>query len=396
MDKKNVLIAFGGASPEHEVSVITAHQAIAALDSADQYHIIPLYISKSGQWFTGDVLLELNHFKDLKKTESAAIPCTLSQNSFGMPVLLEKKKSWLPGQPKETPLHVALAAFHGSSGENGAFQGVCEMYRLPCTGSGVLGSSIGMDKVAAKTICKAHQIPVVDSVDFFEKSWVHDKNKWIKKIEGLSYPVIIKPVHLGSSIGVEIAENRENLIKGIEAAFKFDHHLMVEKLISPLMEINCSVLGTTEQARTSVCERPKGVKEILTFQDKYLSDESNKGMASADRVIPADIPKSLSDEIQKCSLQVFRLLNCSGLARLDFLVRPDTKTFYFNEINTIPGSFSFYLWKESGTGFQELLLEMIDIAFTEARQKSRRVQSYETNLLSTKAVKGIKGLKGTK
>lgn len=396
MEKKNVLIAFGGASPEHEVSVITAHQAIAELKNREEYRLIPLYVSKSGKWFTGEPLMELSNFEDLKKIEAAATPCTFSQNEYGLTVLLEKKKGWLPGKPKETPLHVAVAAFHGSSGENGAFQGVCEMFRLPCTGSGVMGSAIGMDKVTSKTICKAHNIPVVEGVDFFEKEWVDSRAEWIGKIETLGYPVIVKPVHLGSSIGVQIAESREELIHSVEVAFKYDHHLLIEELVKPLMEINCSVLGSSEEVMTSVCERPVGAQELLTFQDKYLSDEGGKGMASAERVIPADIPESLSESIRDCSATIFKLLNCGGLARLDFLVKSGTETFYFNEINTIPGSFSFYLWKESGLGFRELLIKLIDLALEGAQQKNRRIQSYETNLLSTKAVKGIKGLKGTK
>lgn len=396
MDKKNLLIAFGGASPEHEVSVITAHQAIAALDQSEEYRLIPLYISKSGKWFTGELLMDLSQFEDLKNIEASAAPCTISQNEFGQAVLLEKKRGWLPGQPKEIPLHVALAAFHGSSGENGAFQGLCEVFRLPCTGSGVMGSSIGMDKVTSKALCKAHGIPVVNGVHFFEKQWVDSRAEWIEKIEALGYPLIVKPVHLGSSIGVQIAEIREELIHGVETAFKYDHHLLVEKLVKPLMEINCSVFGNSEEVTTSVCERPVSARELLTFQDKYLSDERGKGMASAERIIPADIPESLSDSIRNCSAEVFRLLNCSGLARLDFLLNPGTETFYFNEINTIPGSFSFYLWKESGLEFRELLIKMITLALEEAQQKNRRIQSYDTNLLSTKAVKGIKGLKGTK
>lgn len=394
--KKTILVAFGGASPEHEVSVITAHQAIAALNDAEPYKVIPLYISKSGRWLTGENLLDLQQFEDLKKIESSATPCFMTQNEYGLATLLEEKKGWLPGKKKETVIHAAIAAFHGSSGENGAFQGVCEMMNLPCTGSGVLGSSIGMDKVAAKSICSAHQIPVVEGVDFYEKEWVDRESEFLQKIEHLGYPVIIKPVHLGSSIGVKIVKNRFELETGIEEAFKYDHHILVEKVVTPLIEINCSVIGSSLQSKASVCERPIGEEELLSFRDKYMSDEGSKGMASAQRVIPADIPEELALSIQEMSKKIFRILGCSGLARLDFLVNAETEQIYFNEINTIPGSFSFYLWKESGLTFQNLLFELLDLAFEEHSHKNRLIQSYETNLLSTKAVKGIKGLKGTK
>ncbi|WP_234568601.1 D-alanine--D-alanine ligase family protein [Rhodohalobacter sp. 614A] len=394
MDQKTILVAFGGASPEHEVSVITSHQAIAALQESN-YSITPLYLTKNGRWLTGETLLDLKNFEDLKKLEDSCTPCTFGQNEFGQPVLLEQKTGFF-SKPKTTPIFAVIDGFHGSKGENGAFQGACEMFNIPCTGSGVMGSAIGMDKVMAKTICRANEIPVAESVDFFEPDWVDHQSTLITKIESLEYPVIVKPVHLGSSIGVEVVMNQESLIRAVEAAFKYDDHLLVETVITPLMEINCSVLGSSRAQRTSVCERPIGKEELLSFQDKYLNDAEAKGMASADREIPAKIPDELTKAIQETSVKVFKLLSCSGLARLDFLVNEETHQFYFNEINTIPGSFSFYLWKESGISFTDLLLELIDIAVEDQNQKARRIQSYDTNLLSQKAVKGIKGLKSKK
>lgn len=394
MDQKTVVVAFGGVSPEHEVSVITAHQAIAALEESS-YQITPLYITKNGRWMTGQDLLDLKNFEDLKKLENKCTPCSFAQNEFGQPVLINQKTRFFSKQ-KSTPVYAVLDAFHGSTGENGAFQGACEMFNIPCTGSGVMGSAIGMDKVMAKTICRAQGIPVVEGVDFVEQEWIEDQPAIISEIESLEYPVIVKPVHLGSSIGVEVVKNQESLIRAVETAFKYDDHLLVEKVVTPLMEINCSVLGSSREQRTSVCERPLGKEELLSFQDKYLNDHEAKGMASADREIPADIPDELTKSIQETSVEVFKLLSCSGLARLDFLVNEETHQFYFNEINTIPGSFSFYLWKESDITFKDLLLELVDIAIEDQSQKARRIQSYDTNLLSQKAVKGIKGLKTNK
>lgn len=394
MDKKIILVAFGGASPEHEVSVLTAMQAMAALDES-QYEIKPLYITKSGRWLTGEILSDLEQYQDLKKLEDRATPCAFAQNELGQPVLQETKSGYF-GRAKTYPVYAVLTAFHGSAGENGAFQGVCETYNIPCTGSGVMGSAVGMNKVAAKTICRAHNIPVVEEVNFYETDWVENEEPIISSIENLGFPVIVKPVHLGSSIGVEIAQDRDTLQKAVETAFRYDAHLLVEKVISPLIEINCSVLGTAQKNRVSVCERPLGKEELLSFQDKYQREEGSKGMASADRIIPADISEELAKSIQKASSNIFRLLSCSGLARLDFLVDGNTDQFYFNEINTIPGSFSFYLWKESNLPFRELLQELIDIAIQQHQEKNGRVLSYKTNLLSQKAVKGIKGLKGTK
>lgn len=395
MSQKNLIVAFGGVSPEHEVSVLTALQAVAALEDSN-YTLIPLYITKSGNWLTGEGLLKLENFENLKTVTGEAIPCTFSHNDVGQPVLLELRQGWF-SKGTAHPIHALLTAFHGSDGENGSFQGICESYNIPYTGSGVLASALGMDKLRAKEICKSHDLPVVDGIGFHESEWVDDRDSLLQQAESFGYPLVVKPVHLGSSIGVEIVEGRENLIRSVETAFRYDARLLIEKAVKPLTEINCSVLGSPENNRASVCERPIGKEELLSFRDKYMRDESgSKGMASAERVIPADIDDDLTNSIQETSRTIFRLLGCSGLARLDFLVNSDTGEYFFNEINTIPGSFSFYLWKESGVEYPQLLEELIELALERNRQKNGRIQSYETNLLSEKAVKGIKGLKTTK
>jgi len=392
--EKNLIVAFGGASPEHEVSVLTAMQAISALESSP-YNIHPLYIAKNGKWLTGDYLLDLKHYEDLDKLIQQAAPCHFTHNELGQTVLSEVKTGFF-AKNEEHIVHAVLTAFHGSAGENGSFQGVCETYNIPYTGSGVMGSAVGMDKVTAKALCKSAGVLVVEGVDFFETEWVDEQDSILDKIEQLKYPVIVKPVHLGSSIGVKVCSDKETLIEAVEIAFRFDEHLLVEKAISPLTEINCSVMGSAQNCRASVCERPMGTEELLSFKDKYMRDDAAKGMASADRVIPADIPDTLASSIQETSKKVFRLFNCGGLARLDFLVESNSEKFYFNEINTIPGSFSFYLWKESGIEFDHLLQELIKIAVSTHQKKNGRVLTYETNLLSQKAVKGMKGLKGNK
>ena len=397
MPKQHLIVAFGGVSPEHEVSVLTAMQAIAALEESD-YRIVPLYITKGGHWLTGSNLLKLENYKDLNTLKLEAVACTFSHDGMGRPVLLETENSSFFTKARQYPADVVLVAFHGSEGENGAFQGTCEMYNIPYTGSGVFASSIGMQKVKAKELCRAHDIPVVEGLDFFESEWEENRKEYLQRFEELGYPLIVKPVNLGSSIGVARAETADELIDAVETAFRYDANLMVEKAVAPLMEINCSVLGDAENAKASVCERPLGMSETLSFQDKYQSDsgEGNKGMASADREIPADISEELTRQIRDLSLRVFRVFRASGIARLDFLVKRDTGTVFFNEINTIPGSFSFYLWEESGLSFRAMLDEMIDIAKEGHRRKNGRIRSYDTNLLSEKAVRGIKGLKGSK
>jgi len=396
MSKQNIVVAFGGVSPEHEVSVITALQAINALKGSS-YRPVPLYIGKDGRWLTGEYLLELEHFEDLEKVINNTYSCGFAHDDNSIPVLKEHEKRSLFSRPVTYNISAVLVSFHGSDGENGAFQGICNFYNIPYTGCGVLSSALGMDKVLAKEICRMHDIPVTPGHNFNEDTWIGKKAEIIQECAALGYPVIVKPVHLGSSIGVQKAANKTELTEAVEAAFRFDEHVLVEKAVHPLKEINCSVLGYANKVEASVCEQPKGQTETLSFEDKYQNEEGEgKGMASTDRVIPADIPKKQTSYIQELSKRIFRLFGGAGIARLDFLINDETGQVYFNEINTIPGSFSFYLWDKSGYSFAELLEKLIEIARKTHQLRNHRVQSYDTNLLSQKAVKGLKGLKGNK
>jgi D-alanine-D-alanine ligase len=392
MTINSLVIAFGGVSPEHEVSVITAHQAIAALKDTG-ITVYPLYITKSGKWLTGDVLLDLQQFSDLYQLESNAIPCTISRNADGFPILLDTRQQFLK-KPATWPIAFMLLAFHGSDGENGSFQGLCNLFNVPFSGSGVIGSAIGMDKVVAKKLAKLAGIPVVDWVDFREKEWISNKSALLEHVKTLHYPVIVKPTHLGSSIGISKVANEKELEWAIESVFRFDDQVLIEKAIDPLLEINCSVMGDGIENQTSVCEQPKAKGQTLSYEDKYLSESTgSKGMASADRIIPAPISESLSFEIRAMASTLFSTLQAKGLVRIDFLIDAASNQIYFNEINSIPGSFSFYLWQHSKLQFPDLLQKLIELGLKEYRIKNSRVRSYETNLLSKKAMTGLKGLK---
>jgi D-alanine-D-alanine ligase len=395
MSSKTILLAFGGASPEHEVSVLTAMQVAAALQEINAT-IHPLYISKAGQWYTSEKFLDLKSYQDLPQLLRSASRCTIAQDESGRAILVETASKGLFSKPRNYTFDVVIPAFHGSDGENGSFQGLCEQFNVPYTGSGVMGSSVGMDKLTAKSLCRSAGYPVVDDVGFTESDWVGQKETLLSHIDALGYPVFVKPVSLGSSIGVSRAQNRHEAELHIESSFRYDARIMVEKGVTPLMEINCSVLGNPEKAIPSVLEHPVGSGEILSFQDKYQRGETGKGMASAERIIPAPLDDQTTKQIQSAACDIFRTLQCSGVARLDFLMNSETGAFFFNEINTIPGSFSFYLWQHSGIHFPELLDRMIALAIERHVQKNGRVRSYETNLLSQKAARGLKGLKGSK
>lgn len=391
---EHLVVAFGGNSPEHEVSVLTAMQAIAALESNGRT-IQPLYVAKSGRWYTGDPLTQLENYRDLDRLLPQATPCTLGRNAYGQTVLTEDRQKRF-GHARQWPVDMILLAFHGGNGENGSFQGLCETWDLPYTGCDPLGAALGMNKRVAKDLCRAHGIPVVPDQSIRESDWIEKRDELLERIEQLGPAVIVKPTHLGSSIGVARASNRKELVEAIEEAFRYDDELLVERAIEPLMEINCSVLGTGTDGTASVCERPLAQNELLSFQDKYQGDSGGKGMASASREIPADIPTEMTDRIQELSTRTFSLLGASGVARLDFLIQRESGEIYFNEINTIPGSFSYYLWEPSGIPFPELMERILALGLERHRLKNGRVQSYETNLLSEKALTGLKGLKGDK
>jgi D-alanine-D-alanine ligase len=392
MTINSLVVAFGGVSPEHEVSVITAHQAIAALKDTG-ITVYPLYVTKTGKWLTGEVLLELQQFSSLSEVESKAIPCTISRNADGFPILLDTRAQFLK-KPTSWPISFMLLAFHGSDGENGSFQGLCNIFNVPYSGSGVMGSAISMDKVVAKKLAKLAGISVVDWVDFTEQAWISTKAQLLAQIKQLKYPLVVKPTHLGSSIGISKVSSDKELEWAIESVFRFDDRVLIEKAIDPLIEINCSVIGDGEDNQTSVCEQPVAKGQTLSYEDKYLSEsQGSKGMASADRLIPAPISESMSSEVRDTASKLFTVLQAKGLVRIDFLIDAATQQLYFNEINAIPGSFSFYLWQHSKLQFPELLQKLIQLGLKEYRIKNGRVRSYETNLLSKKAITGLKGLK---
>ena len=388
----HLVVAFGGVSPEHEVSVLTAMQVMSTLLDS-KYTILPLYISKSGQWLTGDILKDLEQYGDLDSLIQQASPCYFNRDQLGR-VVLEYAKKGLFSKPIQKPIYAIVVSFHGGAGENGSFQGICEQYNLPYTGSGVLASSLGMNKVKAKQLCEANHIPVTSSLNFYEEDWDCYNETILKEVEQLGYPVIVKPSSLGSSIGVKKVESQSALIRAVETAFRYDTQILIEEAVTPLIEINCAVLGTPESSISSVCERPLGSNEALSFADKYQrGGAAEKGIASADRVIPADIPEELSQNIRALSKQIFRIFQATGVARIDYLVQKDTQKIYFNEINTIPGSFSYYLWEYSKLNFNDLLDQLIETAITVHQQKNGRILHYETNLLNDKAATGLKGSK---
>ena len=414
----NVGIVFGGVSPEHEVSVISSLQAAAHLDRA-RYRPVPLYIAKDGAWYTGEHLLDTNAYQDLDRLREEATGVLLDLTSYGALNLVETRTSGLfTGKPRHR-IDVALLGLHGGEGENGGLQGLCETFNVPYTGSGVFGSALGIDKVLSKRLCRDADVPVVPFVAFRESDWGGREEAWLDRCEDeLGYPVIVKPARLGSSIGIAKADVRQELDAAIEEALRYDDKIVVEHAVERLREINCAVLGDPDEAQASVLEEPVRSRgeDLLTFQEKYMRDGGGSkgrrgakrtgrpgGMASLDRIIPAPLSDEKTQEIRDLGVRIFQLFECAGVARIDFMIDEATGLVYFNEINTIPGSFSFYLWDPQGVPdeelphprvpFEELTHRMIQLALDRHRQKNGRIRFYDVNLLSARSLEGLKGAK---
>lgn len=392
--KTKVGVFFGGRSVEHEISVLSALQAINAFNK-EKYEIVPVYIGKEGKWYSGPALLDIENYKDMKALEKK------TDEVFMKPVYgdynLYKAKSGMfaKGNPVLTELHVVVPVVHGTNCEDGIFEGVLETIGIPFAGCNTLSSAVGMDKIVMKMILHSEGIPMVDYVWTTDKEWGHNREAVIEKIEKkLKYPVIVKPANLGSSVGIGKADNREELIKKIDEAEKFSSRIIIEKCIEQLQEINCSVLGDTEECRASILEEPIKSGEILSYTDKYMggSKTEGRGMAASDKRIPADLPQETTEKIQKMACDTFKALSCHGVSRVDVMIDKVTGEIFVNEINTIPGSLSYYLWEASGIPFAELMERLVKLAYKRKRETDRKTFSYDTNIFTMKG--GLKGTKG--
>ena len=396
-DTKNVALIFGGRSPEHEVSIVTAHQVCVAL--ADNYTVIPIYVTKDGVWLTGDRLRELAAFTDGDlPTADEFDTVTVEFSGGGAFVVQPKRTSWFRAPQKTAlPVDVVFPAIHGTHGEDGTLQGVLELMNLPYVGSGVVGSAVGMDKIMMKAILNENQLPIVPYL-----WWTQHQTGMVEKVEAtLGYPVFVKPAVSGSSIGVGLAKNAEELSAAVEVALQYCRRILVEQAVQTPREINCAVMGARE-VTASVCEQPMTDAAFLTFDDKYIHEtpaeagqSAPAAMAGAERKIPAPISEELTLHIQELATRTFQVLDCAGVARIDFLMDADENV-YVNEINTIPGSFSFYLWEHDSVEFPQLVSQLIELAFAVHAEKNSLTYSYNTNLLSHAGASFAKLKKGEK
>lgn len=399
--KLNIALFFGGESVEHEVSIISAHQAIEALDK-NKYNVIPVYVSKERKLYVSDLLKDISNYKDLKHLISQ---CTqVSITSEDNRVVIRPVKPSLFGPKELGTIDVAIPVMHGTNGEDGTIQGFFEMLKVPYAGCDLYGAAIGQDKVLQKNVLNDNNLPITNWFWVYGSEMDTHQSEILDKVHRLIYPVIIKPARTGSSVGISIAHNDEEYLACFDEARQYDEKIITEKVVKPMREINCSVVGDSYSCVASVLEEVSSVSqdELLSFSDKYLGgsksakSEGSKGMASTARIVPAPLTDEQTRLIQQLAKETFRVLGTSGVCRIDFLMDADTKKVYVNEINTIPGSLAFYLWKAAGVSFSELMDKLVELALDRERRRSKMTFSYETNILSNFSASSAKGSKGSK
>lgn len=381
MIKNRVAVIFGGKSPEHEVSIITAVQAMASMPK--QYEVIPVYVSKEGKLLTGDHLKSISSYQNMPLLEKISKNITLPSSPTNI--------SFTPATPSlfnksHKPFDIIFPCFHGGVGEGGWIQGMAEFYGIPMVGTGLTGAALGMDKVSMKAVFDGNNIKQAPYIWFYRSDWYAKQATFVKEITThLKYPIFVKPSRGGSSIGTTCAKTKTELIRAIDLAAAMDTRIVVEEGITGAREINISIMGNAGHAlECSVCEEVfhEG-SEFLDFNVKYiprdkegLAGTKSEGMASADKIIPAKIDKALEAKIQEIGKLIFNLLDCSGLVRLDFLVKGSD--IYCIEINTIPGLLSFYLWGKTGYTYPNLLDHLIKLAL----EKHKEIKNNQTDFAS--------------
>lgn len=398
--KIRVGVIFGGESVEHEVSIISAIQAMNKMDQ-EKYEIVPIYITKNREWYTGDMLRDIETYQDnsLIKKYAKNVVLYFKKGRFVL-----QTKGFFKRIVKEIDL--AFPIVHGTNVEDGILQGYLQSIGIPYVGSNVYASVVGQDKIYMKQIFESEQLPIVNYTWFYDSEYKEDSEKVLEKVMKLSFPVIVKPATLGSSVGIKTAKDEQQLIDAIEEAIRYDNRIVVEEMVNDLVEVNVSVLGNYEHQQTSEIEQVLSGKDFLTYEEKYLGNGKtkgkmgrnvSKGMVSASRKIPADIDDKLASDVREAAVKAFKALGSSGVCRIDFLIDNKNKQAYINEINSIPGSLAFYLWEPRGKKYTELLDDMINIAIKDYKKRISKVHSFESNILEgfagTKGVKGLKGLK---
>lgn len=381
MSKLKVAVFFGGKSPEHEVSIITAVQAMKSMP--DKFETIPVYVTQDGDIYTGENLKSISNYSNLEELKNNSQKVSLPNSPSN--ISLSPSSQSLFKKPS-IAFDVIFPCFHGGVGEGGWIQGLAEYYRVPLVGTGLTGAALGMDKVAMKNVFDGASIKQTPYIWFYREEWLKKQTELLKQIAStLKYPLFVKPSRGGSSIGTTCAKTEKELKHAIDLALAMDPRIVVEQGITNAREINVSIMGNAgSELESSVCEEVfhEG-SEFLEFKDKYLSSGKTEGMAATDRTIPAKIDTKTSKRIQAIGKQIFNLFDCSGLVRIDFMLKGDD--IYCIELNSIPGSLSFYLWDKSNYSYPKLLEHLIELAQIKKRETDKNITEFASPILKSMA-----------
>lgn len=371
--KIRVGLLFGGRSPEHEISITTA-ASIAKEADPERLEIVPIWLTREGRWLELRDPAALSELAGrlLGEAELGSMPRREVLLSAASTALVPTAASGAEAAP--APIDVLFPALHGQGGEDGSIQGLARLADIPCVGAGILGSALGMDKISMKRIAATHQIPVVDFIEFTRSEWDADAAGITEEVGSeLGFPVFVKPSGAGSSVGITKVKEAGELQAAVASASRYDYRMLVEQGIDA-RELEVAVLGNDDPQASVVGEIIPG-REFYDYRDKYLQEGSQA-------VIPADIPRELSDTVRAMAIRAFRALDISGMARADFLLDRTRGDVYFNEVNTIPGftPISMYpmLWQASGIGYRELITRLVELAIerhAETRVETRAPQS---------------------
>ncbi len=384
--KKNIAVIFGGRSAEHDVSIITAHTPIInSLLSSGKYNVWPIYIAKNGSWHVDQVMNDIEYFKCedfeilLKKQKK---PHILIDN--GMKIV------W-PGLRKKTvSLDVAFPAMHGTFGEDGSLMGFLRMANIPFVGCDLFSSALAMDKVLTKKIIATEDIPVVPYIWFAKKEWYEKKEKLKESAFSLNWPVFVKPAHLGSSIAITKVKERKELENAIEIALHYDDKVLVEESIENLIEVTLPIMGN-EELQLAEIERPLNKTDFFDFKDKYLSNEKGtSGVNNQRSELPAKIDEDLANKVRDLGRKTYTALECSGIARVDFLIESKKKVVYVNEVNTLPGSLYHHNWKKIGISNIDLVENLIKLGEERFLLKENITYSFKSDILKNASGQKLK------
>ncbi len=378
--KSKVGVFFGSRTPEHDVSIISAQLVIKGLKKSG-YEVVPVYIDREGLWYVSDELGDISFFKNedhidnLRKHGGWKVYADTSEK-----MTLEKGGLF----SKKVEIDVAFPVFHGEFGEDGTIQGMFEMLGVPYVGCGVASSSISMDKELTKELYTAQEIKTAPYTAVTKAKWEAHKDAILSHVDSIGLPVFVKPARAGSSIGITKVDNTNDLETAIEVAFHYDSKVLIERAVDNLVDLTCAVREADMGLEASFVQQSLYTEGLFSYEDKYINDGGTQtGTNEKGFVIPADIPSDITEKTQQISKDIFNMLGCEGMARVDFLYNKESGELFANEVNTIPGTLYHHLWKESGVELKTLLDDLISQAFRSHKERKRITRTFKSSILSS-------------